>query len=111
MRENLKGKEPLGRSGRRWDDTIKIITKEIWREGMDRNNLLRSGTPDVLDRAVTLVSSKDGGNCWLTGWLLLCRKGGLPVFFFFHLLLLVLLVVSHSFFFRKQLVFIYFSLL
>lgn len=40
---NLKGKGSFGRNGRRWDDTIKIILKEIRREGMDRNHLLRSG--------------------------------------------------------------------
>ena len=40
---NLEGKEPLGKSRRRLDNTIKIIAKEIWREDMDRNNLLRSG--------------------------------------------------------------------
>jgi hypothetical protein len=32
---NLKGKRPLGRPRRRWEDNIRMDLREIWREGVD----------------------------------------------------------------------------
>ena len=35
---NLRGKRPLTRSRRRWEDNIKLDRKEVGREGMDRTD-------------------------------------------------------------------------
>jgi hypothetical protein len=37
--ENLEGKIPLGRNGRRWNDNIKVNLREIGSGGVDRIHL------------------------------------------------------------------------
>jgi len=45
------------------------------------------GSQDVLDRTMTLMSSKDGGELLVNRAGVVCRKGGLPFFFFFFFFL------------------------
>jgi hypothetical protein len=52
-----EGRRPLGRSGRRWEDNIKIDLREIGYGGMDWNGLTQ-GTD--LWRALVNTASQEG---------------------------------------------------
>jgi len=78
-----KGRDLLGEMGEDGTILLKLFLRKYGVRAWIGIIYCGVGSQDVLDRAMTLLSSKDAGSCWLIGRTLLCRQGGLPFFFFF----------------------------
>jgi hypothetical protein len=78
-----KGRDLVGDLGEDGTILLKLFLSKYGMGAWTGIIYCRVGSTDILDRAMALMSSKDSGNCWLTGRMLLSRKGGVLFFFIF----------------------------